>query len=91
MAREVDDLFSKEGLGDTRAPMIINVIGFWCLGIPISVALAFWLGLGAVGLWWGLVFGLGIVAVVLMLRVRHQTRQTLNRVLIDDHAETQPT
>ena len=30
------------GLGDTRVPMIVNVIGFWCIGMPVSL----WLGFG---------------------------------------------
>ena len=38
------------GLGDTRMPMIVNVIGFWCIGMPVSLWLGFGLGYGAVGL-----------------------------------------
>src|SRR6185436_19112499 len=41
------------GAGDTRAPMIANVLGFWLLGMPISLILCFGLGHGPVGLWWG--------------------------------------
>src|SRR6185295_15841125 len=29
------------GLGDTGTPAAINIIGFWCLGLPVSLALAF--------------------------------------------------
>ncbi len=28
------------GLGDTRAPMVINVLGFWLVGMPVSLGLA---------------------------------------------------
>ena len=38
------------GLGDTRMPMIVNVVGFWCIGMPVSLWLGFGLGYGAVGL-----------------------------------------
>ncbi|HMU62299.1 MAG TPA: MATE family efflux transporter [Gemmatimonadales bacterium] len=73
------------GLGDTRSPMIINVIGFWLVGIPTSLYLAFRTGLGARGLWLGLVLGLASVAVILLGRVRHRLNARIGRVVIDDH------
>ncbi len=75
------------GLGDTRGPMIISIVGFWCLGIPVSVWLAFGRDLGAIGLWWGLVAGLAVVAIVLALRVRHREQHSLERVIIDEHVK----
>jgi MATE family multidrug resistance protein len=75
------------GLGDTRVPMIVNIVGFWCIGIPVSLWLGFVLDLGAVGLWWGLVVGLVIVAVVLIVRVRQREQQDLARVLVDEQTK----
>jgi MATE family multidrug resistance protein len=75
------------GLGDTRTPMIVNVVGFWCIGMPVSLWLGFGLGYGAQGLWWGLVAGLVIVAVFLMLRVRQREKRDLTRIIIDEHAK----
>lgn len=72
------------GLGDTRVPMLIGLVGFWMIGLPVSVALAFGAGLGPLGLWWGLVAGLGVVAFLLLARVRVRFRGTLDRVVIDD-------
>jgi len=72
------------GLGDTRVPMILSTLGFWCLGIPVSLGLAFGLGLGAPGLWWGLVAGLAIVAIVLVVRLWRREHQRLERIVIDD-------
>ncbi len=76
------------GLGDTRSPMIINVIGFWIVGIPSGLFLCFQAGMGARGLWWGLVFGLAAVAVILLGRVRHRLQARMGRVIIDDHGHT---
>lgn len=71
------------GMGDTRAPVVINVLGFWLLGMPVSLALAFRTSLGPAGLWWGLVAGLGAVAVFLLIRIACQLRSEQPRVMID--------
>lgn len=73
------------GLGDTRAPMLINLLGFWLVGLPVSLGLGFRTGLGPRGLWWGLVAGLAVVAAVLVLRVRRRFSRELRRVVIDHH------
>ena len=75
------------GLGDTRTPMIVNVVGFWCIGMPVSLWLGFGLDYGAQGLWWGLVVGLVIVAVFLIVRVRRREQHGLARIIIDEHAK----
>jgi MATE family multidrug resistance protein len=71
------------GLGETRAAMLVNLFGYWALGLPVSYALGFVAGLGPVGLWWGLVLGLGVVASVLLMRVRIGLRRQQARVIID--------
>jgi MATE family multidrug resistance protein len=72
------------GVGDTRAPMVINVMGFWLLGFPASLALCFWIGLGATGLWWGLVVGLAAVALLLLARVHARMGRELKRLIVDE-------
>ncbi len=77
------------GVGDTRAPMLINVTAFWLVGMPVSLWLGFHMKAGVVGLWWGFVAGLAAVAVLLLLRVRNRMRQSLERVNVDQpKAET---
>jgi MATE family multidrug resistance protein len=71
------------GLGDTRAPMVVNLLGFWLIGIPVSYGVGFGLGLGAPGLWWGLVAGLGAVAALLLLRIAHRLSRPVARVRVD--------
>jgi MATE family multidrug resistance protein len=60
------------GLKDTRAAMIAGIIGYWGLGMPIGVGLAFGLNFGPIGLWWGFAGGLGAVAILLTARFRHK-------------------
>ncbi|HJU90022.1 MAG TPA: MATE family efflux transporter [Gemmatimonadaceae bacterium] len=74
------------GVGDTRAPLIINILGFWLIGLPVSLYLGFVAQRGPEGLWWGLVVGLAVVAVILLVRVRSRLARDLRRLVIDDHA-----
>jgi MATE family multidrug resistance protein len=53
------------GIGETRMPMIINVVGHWLLGLPVGYALCFSFAWGVAGLWIGLSVGLIFTAVVL--------------------------
>jgi MATE family multidrug resistance protein len=71
------------GAGDTRWPMVINVLGFWLVGVPISWWLGFHTSYGPVGLWWGFVAGLAAVAALLLWRVRNRFRSTIERLIID--------
>jgi multidrug resistance protein, MATE family len=74
------------GTGDTRTPMVINVLGFWLLGVPVSWYLGVHLARGPVGLWSGFVVGLAAVAVFLLIRVRMRLRKTIARVVVDEDA-----
>jgi MATE family multidrug resistance protein len=55
------------GLGDTRTPMIWNLAGHWFVGLPLGYVLCFTVGIGVVGLWWGLSSGLIICGVSLLV------------------------
>jgi MATE family multidrug resistance protein len=71
------------GVADTRAPMVVNILGFWLVGLPVSAALGFGAGAGPRGLWWGLTVGLVLVAAVLLWRVRRRLAGELRRVVVD--------
>jgi MATE family multidrug resistance protein len=62
------------GVGDTRTPMIMNVIGHWVFGLPVGWALCFRYGWGVVGLWVGLSIGLIFVAIVLTVAWFYKSR-----------------
>jgi MATE family multidrug resistance protein len=56
------------GLKDTRAPMAMTLFAYWIIGMPVGWWLAFRQGLGARGMWMGLVAGLSVAAVLLFTR-----------------------
>jgi len=59
------------------------MVGYWLIGMPVSLLLGFPLGLGPDGLWWGLVIGLAVTAAVLLIRVQVRLRTALRRIVID--------
>jgi MATE family multidrug resistance protein len=54
------------GTGETRTPMVTNLLAHWGLGLPMGYALAFWCGWGLFGLWVGLSVGLIAAGLVLV-------------------------
>jgi multidrug resistance protein, MATE family len=53
------------GLGNTRTPMVANLVGYWVIGLPLGYWLCFELGWGAVGLWDGLCLALILIGLSL--------------------------
>ncbi|TYR29864.1 MATE family efflux transporter [Mesorhizobium microcysteis] len=62
------------GLQDTTVPMIYAALGYWGVGLPLGVWLAFPMGLNGVGIWIGLSSGLAVVAVLLIARWTRRER-----------------
>jgi MATE family multidrug resistance protein len=74
------------GAGDTFAPALVNLAGFWALGLPVAWGLGIegWglaEPLGPGGVWWGLVVGLVFVAVAQSCRLVYVIRRGAIRVL----------
>ena len=70
------------GLHDTKVPMILAAIGYWGVGLPLGVVLAFHFEFEGAGIWIGLSSGLAVVAVLLLVRWlrRDQLGLTTDRV-----------
>jgi len=73
------------GLGDTRTPMLWNLFAHWVIGLPLGYALCFGLGVGVVGLWWGLSSGLIICGVALLVAWTRRIRAHTD----DEHSRRQ--
>lgn len=53
---------SLQGLQDTQVPMMLNVLGYWGVGLSVGYVLGFPLGLGGKGLWIGQSVAIAVVA-----------------------------
>ncbi|MEU6579400.1 MATE family efflux transporter [Nocardia sp. NPDC046763] len=72
------------GLKDTRAGFRLSLVGYWGVGLPTALLLAFPAHLGAAGVWWGLTAGLAITAALMLRRfftLLHAQEQANPRVL----------
>ncbi|KAA0700426.1 MATE family efflux transporter [Neorhizobium sp. P12A] len=56
------------GLKDARVPMIMALIAYWPIGFFLAWLLAFPLGFGGIGIWFGFLLGLASAAVMLCAR-----------------------
>ena len=65
------------GVQDTKVPMILAGISYWVVGIPASYLFGFMLGLNGIGVWLGLVVGLGVAALLLNARFWTTTLKAL--------------
>jgi MATE family multidrug resistance protein len=71
------------GLGETRMPMLANLVGYWVLGLPLGLLLCFVLRWGIYGMWIGLTLALIVIATALL---RRWNRDSARLVLTADKA-----
>ena len=75
---QVVGLGNLRGMSDVKVPTLITFIAYWGLAIPISYVLGFVLDFGPEGIWYGLLIGLTLAAVLLFFRFRKlSNRQSL--------------
>jgi len=58
------------GMQDAKGPLVIAVIGAWCLGLPLGAPLAWFGEVPAQGLWTGLVLGGAVTTALYAVRLR---------------------
>ncbi|MBS1821050.1 MAG: MATE family efflux transporter [Acidobacteria bacterium] len=71
------------GAGNTHTGMIVQLIGYWIVGLPLGYWLGFRMHYGAVGLWIGLCAGL-IVAGLALTTVWHRTTRHMQPPVIKE-------
>jgi MATE family multidrug resistance protein len=70
------------GAGNTHAGLILQIIGYWIVGLPIGYILCFRMHYGAVGLWLGLCAGLMVTGTSLTATWNRTTKSLAARTLV---------
>jgi len=70
------------GIGDVNIPTIITFLAYWVVGLPIGYYGGIYLKWGITGVWYGLVLGLMVSAILLFIRFKliskhHRVHQTI--------------
>ena len=63
------------GLKDAKTTFLVGLACYWLIGAPAAWLLAFNLGWGPVGVWWGLALGLACAAISLTLAFEWRMRR----------------
>jgi multidrug resistance protein, MATE family len=66
------------GAGNTRTPMLANLLAYWVIGLPLGALLCFKLRWGAVGMWIGLCLALVLIGSVLAVVWRWTIQEMLS-------------
>lgn len=64
------------GIKDVKIPTLLIGIAYWVIGIPFGYLLAFHFGMGAVGMWLGLILGLTMASLFLITRFFKMTKRS---------------
>jgi MATE family multidrug resistance protein len=65
------------GLEDVKVPTFVTLLAYWGLGLPLGYVLAFHFGMAEKGIWYGLLIGLSITAVILFYRFHLLSKKRL--------------
>lgn len=75
---QVMSMGALRGFSDVKTPTVIALLTYWVISMPVGYILMTYVGLGASGIWYGLLIGLLLAAIFLTLRfVRLLRRATI--------------
>ena len=63
------------GMTDMKIPTVITLAAYWVMGLPSGYILAFPMGMGIYGIWYGLLISLTASALLLTIRFHFKTRK----------------
>jgi MATE family multidrug resistance protein len=74
------------GAGNTRIPMLANLVGYWVIGLPLGAFLCFKMKMGALGMWLGLCLALVLIGSALLA----VWQSVIKRLTLTSSAATAP-
>jgi MATE family multidrug resistance protein len=70
---QVVSMGALRGLSDVKIPTVISFVSYWMVALPLCYFLGVARRSSAVGIWWGLAFGLAFAAMLLVTRLHVKT------------------
>ncbi len=74
---QVVGLGALRGMEDVKIPTLITFVAYWLLALPIGYFMGFTLNMGIQGIWYGLLLGLSISAIMMLIRFHLKTKNKL--------------
>ena len=65
------------GLQDVKIPSLLILVSYWVIALPLGYWLAFPMGFGAKGVWYGLLIGLSVTAIAMIIRFHRLSRKLM--------------
>ncbi len=78
---QVAGLGVLRGMEDVKVPTLVTLVAYWVLGLPLGYFLAFELGMAEKGIWYGLLIGLSITAILLFYRFHALSKRRIEESL----------
>lgn len=74
---QVIGLGALRGMSDVKIPTLITLVAYWVIGLPLGYIIGFTFDQGALGVWYGLLAGLTIAAILLFIRFNSLTKRLI--------------
>lgn len=69
------------GAGDTRVPSVANIIGYWCVGLPLGYIFGVKMFADARMVWGGIALALVLISLFLVVRIQLMIKKGARRVV----------
>lgn len=74
-ATQLSALAALRALADVKWPLILSIISYYCICIPLGYIAGSVLGMGPIGVWFGLLLGLMFASILFLFRFNRLTRE----------------
>ncbi len=75
---QVIALGALRGMSDVKVPTLITMVAYWIIGLPLAYVFGITLNQGALGVWYGLLAGLTIAAILLFIRFNNLSKKLIS-------------
>ena len=78
------------GLKEMTSPMVISALSIWLVGFPAAWLLGIYWDVGPAGLWYGMVLGMAVAAMLMSVRFLTRVNQLLRSPVVAKNGNSNP-